>query len=61
MTNIEKLVALYRKMSRIEKDYDGQSFDYAVGMKLGAMAKDGGADIIRPKSRSVSRLVREYV
>ncbi|MBO7395969.1 MAG: hypothetical protein J6U16_07625 [Ruminococcus sp.] len=41
MTNIEKLVALYRKMSRIEKDYDGQSFDYAVGMKLGAMAKDG--------------------
>ena len=41
MTNIEKLVALYRKMSRIEEDFDGQSFDFAVGMKLGAMAKDG--------------------
>ena len=40
MTNIEKLVALYRKAARLPDDYDGQAFDFAVGMKLGAMAKE---------------------
>ncbi|MBR6069738.1 MAG: hypothetical protein IKP78_04015 [Ruminococcus sp.] len=41
MTNIEKLVALFRKVSRLTDDYDGQSVDYAVGLKLGEMMKNG--------------------
>ncbi len=45
MTNIEKLVALYRKVSRIGDDFDGQSFDFAVGLKLAEMAK-GGEEVL---------------
>lgn len=40
MTNIQKLVAFFRKVSRIGDDYDGQSVDYAVGLKLGEMMKN---------------------
>ncbi len=41
MTNIEKLVVLFRKVSHIGEDFDGQSVDYAVGLKLGEMMKNG--------------------
>lgn len=39
MTNIEKLVALFRKVSRLDDDYDGQSVELAVGLKLADMIK----------------------
>ena len=41
MTNIEKLVALFWKIESSKGEYDGQSVDYAVGMKLGEMMKNG--------------------
>ncbi|MCQ2490524.1 MAG: hypothetical protein MJ079_02895 [Ruminococcus sp.] len=40
MTNVEKLVALFRKITRIKEDYDGQSFEFAVGLKLAEMMKN---------------------
>lgn len=41
MTNIEKLAALFRKVATLNDDFDGSSVDYAVGLKLAEMIKNG--------------------
>ncbi|MBP5361412.1 MAG: hypothetical protein J6Y71_00035 [Ruminococcus sp.] len=40
MNSVEKLVALFRKVSRLNDDFDGQSVDFAVGLKIADMIKN---------------------
>ena len=40
MTNIQKLVELFKKVAALNDDTDGRAFETAVGLKLAEMAKN---------------------